>query len=153
MLKATLCHIRESNKILLQQKSAGRFGEGKWNAVGGKLVQGEIPVDGAVREAYEETGLRVQNLQYHGKLKFYFGQGLKPDWIVYVFATFFFKGSINPSEEGILKWFYVNKIPYQQMWEDDIHWLPHMLKGERFRGVFRYGKNSDRLIKHKLEIL
>lgn len=136
MLRATLCHIRDSNKILLQKKSAGRFGEGKWNAVGGKISTGETPLEGAVREVLEETGLAVKELHEHGFLKFYFGKETEPDWIVYVFSTFCFEGKLNPSEEGFLKWFKISEIPYQQMWEDDRYWIPHMLNGARSLGIF-----------------
>ena len=153
MLKATVCHIREANKILLQKKSAGRFGEGKWNAVGGKILPEETPLQGAIREVREETGLRVKELQEHGHLKFYFGEESKPDWMVHVFSTYFFEGMLNPSEEGFLKWFEISEIPYQQMWEDDVYWLPHMLKGARFHGDFFYGKNDDKLVRHEFKIL
>ena len=153
MIKATLCHIRDTNKILLQKKSVGRFGEGKWNAVGGKLLSEETSYEGAVREACEETGLRVKELQEHGYLKFYFGQETEPNWIVDVFSTFCFEGVLNPSEEGFLKWFKISEIPYQEMWEDDAYWLPHMLNGARFHGDFYYGKNDDRLVRHEFKIL
>jgi len=153
MLKATLCHIREANKILLQKKSAGRFGEGKWNAVGGKILPDETPIEGAIREVREETGLRVKELQEHGYLKFYFGEESEPNWIVYVFSTYCFEGMLNPSEEGFLKWFEISEIPYQQMWEDDRYWLPHMLNGTRFNGDFFYGKNDDKLVGHEFKIL
>ena len=60
--------------LLLQRKSRGRFGEGKWNAPGGKLENEEDPLEGVIREVFEETGLRVSSLYHHGVLKHYFGQ-------------------------------------------------------------------------------
>ncbi|MFQ6054324.1 MAG: NUDIX domain-containing protein, partial [Candidatus Bathyarchaeia archaeon] len=58
-VEATLCHIVVGGRLLLQRKSAGLFGEGRWNGVGGKLKAGEAPREGAAREALEEAGLRV----------------------------------------------------------------------------------------------
>jgi 8-oxo-dGTP pyrophosphatase MutT (NUDIX family) len=33
--------------------------DGKWQFAGGKLEELEFPVDGAIREVYEETGLKI----------------------------------------------------------------------------------------------
>ena len=100
-----------------------------------EIIPGETSLEAAIREAHEETGLTVKELRKHGHLMFYFGQGTDPDWVVYVFSTFCFNGTLDPSEEGFLKWFHVSKIPYEKMWEDDKHWLPYMLEGKRFHGV------------------
>lgn len=40
---ATLCHIMKDDKLLLQRKSKGLFGGGRWNGVGGKLEADETP--------------------------------------------------------------------------------------------------------------
>ena len=116
---ATLCHILCTNNLLLQKKSAGFFGEGKWNGVGGKLRLGEPPHEGVKREVLEETGLQVSRIKLHGALKFYFGKVEKPNWIVYVFSTKVFKGNLKSNEEGFLQWFNFDEIPYEQMWQDD----------------------------------
>ena len=55
--EATLCEIIHGGRILLQRKSAGRFGEGKWNGPGGKVQPGETPLKCVVREVRAETGL------------------------------------------------------------------------------------------------
>ena len=84
---ATLCTILREDNLLLQRKSAGFFGEGKWNGVGGKLKPGESPNEGVKREVLEETGLLISQLKLHGVLKFYFGKVERPNWIVYVFLS------------------------------------------------------------------
>ncbi len=68
---ATLCHVKKDNKILLQKKSKGLFGGGKYNAPGGKLKDNESPEKCAIREVFEETGLRVNKLEKIGELIFY----------------------------------------------------------------------------------
>jgi 8-oxo-dGTP pyrophosphatase MutT (NUDIX family) len=62
--------------------------------------KGEEPGKGVLREVLEETGLRVSKIRFHGVLKHYFGQTLKPDWIVYMFSTREYNGEIKNSEEG-----------------------------------------------------
>lgn len=150
-MRATLCHIIDENLLLLQKKSAGLFGEGKWNGVGGKLKAGESPKEGATREALEETGFSVSQLKSHGVLNFYFGQKATPDWIVYVFSTNLFKGKLVSNEEGILQWFPLNEVPYDEMWEDDKHWLPLLLAGKRFKGDFYFDKNGIKLLDFDLK--
>lgn len=106
-----------------------------------------------MREVLEETGLVVSNLRSHGILSFYFGQRLEVDWKVYVFSTYNFKGSLNPSEEGSLKWFAFDEIPYDNMWQGDRHWLPLLLEGKKFQGAFYFNKDGSQLLDFHLKSL
>jgi len=150
-VKATICHIIDRDRLLLQKKSAGLFGEGKWNGVGGKLKTDESPKEGAVREALEETGFQVSHLKSHGILNFYFGQKINPDWIVYIFSTRIFKGKLKSSEEGILRWFILDQIPYEEMWTDDEYWLPLLLEEKRFNGDFYFNEDGTKLLDFNLK--
>lgn len=145
-----MCHIKKENKVLLIRKSRG-FGKGKWNAPGGKLKEGEDPKRGAIREVEEETGLRISALDERGKLTFYFGEKGKPDWIVHVFECLDFEGSTRSGDEGSLKWFHENEIPYEDMWEDDKHWLPLLLSGETFTGHFWFDEEAESLLSFSLD--
>ncbi|MBN1682953.1 8-oxo-dGTP diphosphatase [Candidatus Bathyarchaeota archaeon] len=150
MIEATLCHILDESKVLLLRKSIGLFGEGKWNAPGGKLKKGESPEEGVIREVFEETGLNIRDLKKHGLLKFYFGQKEEIDWLVYVYSTKKFEGTIKASEEGELKWFHLKDIPYNEMWEDDWYWLPILLDNKNFEGVFYFDAEGNVLIDYKI---
>ena len=72
--EATLCTIIKDDKILLQKKAEGRFGEGKWNSPGGKIRPDEPPEACVVREVIEETGIIVRSPRLHGVLRHYFGE-------------------------------------------------------------------------------
>lgn len=152
-VEATLCHIIDGGRLLLQKKAAGLFGEGKWNGVGGKLEVGEAPREGAAREVLEETGLRVSHLTPHGVLNFYFGRRGEPDWVVHVFSAERFEGEVKASEEGALRWFPVSEIPYGEMWRDDEHWLPLLLEGRRFHGDFYFNDDGSELLDHRIETI
>ena len=152
-IKATLCHIVDGDRLLLQKKSGGLFGEGKWNGVGGKLKFGEPVKDGAIREVLEETGLLVSQLKPHGVLNFFFGKKAKADWAIHVFSTKIFKGKLKSSEEGILRWFHLYEIPYDEMWDDDKHWLPLLLEGKQFRGKFYFNENGTKLLEFNLKLV
>jgi 8-oxo-dGTP diphosphatase len=139
--------------VLLLKKAEGLWGGGKWNAPGGRLLPDEDPKQGAIRELQEETGLEVEDPKQLGVLTFYFGEGSEPDWVVYVFRAGTFKGTLRPSREGHLKWHSVDALPYDEMWEDDRHWVPLMLEGKRFRGEFHFDKEAKKLLRHRIEVL
>jgi len=152
-IQATLCQIIRDSSLLLLRKDPGLFGEGKWNGAGGKLVPGETPEEGVVREVREETGLELRSVTLHGVLDFFFGEKPEPDWVVSVFSSSDFTGEPNTvSEEGVLNWFRFEEIPYDRMWQDDEHWLPLLLEGKRFRGWFIFTEDGDRLLRHQLTV-
>ncbi len=151
-IHATVTIIRRGDKILLQRKSSGRFGEGKWNGPGGKLRPGETPEECAEREVQEETGLAVANMRHHGALNHYFGETHEPTWTVHQFSTADYEGEPKESEEGELRWFPVDEIPFKEMWQDDEHWLPLLLRGECFTGDFYFNEDATELLRHNLTV-
>jgi 8-oxo-dGTP pyrophosphatase MutT (NUDIX family) len=111
---------------------------GKWNAPGGKCEPGEKPEDCARREVLEETGLRVPWLFYHGALNFMMDGGKTLHTRAHLFSTSNAKGTAKSGEEGPVKWFPIDGLPLGEMWEDDIYWIPLMLKGIKFNATFTY---------------
>jgi 8-oxo-dGTP diphosphatase len=157
-VRAVICHIRRGDEFLLQLKAKGRFGEGFWNAPGGKIEPGEVPERAAIREVTEETGLVPTELEKAGDLEFYFGETKKvPDWMAEVFLCSAFIGEIGKSAEGELKWFHKDAIPYDGMWADDRFWLPALVdnyEGKRriFHGRFVFSADSKTLLDSKVEL-
>ena len=146
----TLCYVMREGKALLIRKERG-FGVGKLNAPGGKLKEGETPEEGVVREVLEETGLQLKNVSSHGVLRFYFGQRKDPDWIVYIFSSRWFDGEVKDSDEGVLQWVDLKRPPYDEMWEDDRHWLPLLLENRSFSGDFYFDESGEKLIDYQLK--
>jgi 8-oxo-dGTP diphosphatase len=149
-VESSLCVITDKDHILLLKKATG-IGKDKWYPTGGKVRPNETPKTGVAREVYEETGLRVTNLRHHGDVVCYFGHDTLPVWAVHIFSTSDFKGSLKESSEGVLKWFPLNEIPYDEMWQDDRYWLPLLLKGKRFKGEFVYNDEGTQLLDTSLE--
>ena len=150
-IHATICYIIKDGKVLLLKKSKGRFGEGKWNAPGGKIKLGEDPVECAIREVFEETGLRINDVKKHGVIDYYFGTKSEPTWTVHIFSTNSFQGELKPSDEGILKWVNLNELPYEEMWEDDRHWVPLLLEDKKFKAEFYFDNQANVLLDHRVE--
>jgi ADP-ribose pyrophosphatase YjhB (NUDIX family) len=145
MKHATLCIVRNEDKILLGMKKKG-FGAGKFNSFGGKVESGESVEAAAMRELREEAGL-TGALSKHAVLTFKFPH--KPEWdqVVHVFVADNWAGTPTESDEMKPEWFDVSKIPYQQMWTDDPHWLPHVLDGKFVEATFVFSPNESILEK------
>jgi 8-oxo-dGTP diphosphatase len=152
--EATICLIRNDGRLLLQRKSAGRFGAGKWDAPGGKLAAGESPEQCVLREIWEETGLRAADVSLRGSFNVYFGAGERADWTVHVFATSSVAGRPRSGPEGRLRWFREDRLPYDLMWPSDRCWLPDLLAGRldgrRFQATFWYDEAGEQLLRHSL---
>jgi hypothetical protein len=48
-------------------------------------------------------------------------------------------------------WFGVGDIPFEQMWQGDVHWLPRVLAGERIRGRFVFGEDNETVVSWVVE--
>ncbi|KAK7022015.1 Nudix (Nucleoside diphosphate linked moiety X)-type motif 1 [Halocaridina rubra] len=145
----TLTLIRSGNKVLLGFKKRG-FGQGKWNAFGGKVEKGESLEEAAIREVHEESGIEiVGGVEKVGELEFTF-EGESNLMDVHVFAAKSFKGEPVETEEMRPQWFPIEDLPYSQMWPDDYLWYPIILKGGKFRGAFHF-QGHDIILSQKLE--
>lgn len=142
----TVCHIIDGSRLLLIKNVRG-ISKGKWNAPGGKIEAAETPEEGAIREVQEETGLKIADLAYHGPLNFYMDGQEALSFTVHLFSTKGFGGEVKSSSEGEVKWFDIDKIPYEEMWDDDIYWMPLMLKGRRFAVDFYYDKDNKKVVR------
>jgi len=152
-VEATVCWIVRDGKALLKLANSG-ISAGKWNAVGGKVEPGETPLECAKREAFEETGLAISDAAYRGKLTFLFvdesGKSKADEWVMHVFAAGGFSGEMKASDEGELRWFDIERMPFGHMWEDDVHWVPLLLQGKSFEGRFVFSKEGNRMLEYEL---
>lgn len=58
-------YIRKDGKILLGKRKGGH-GAGEWCPPGGKLEMREDPLECAIRETREETGIEITNVRFMG---------------------------------------------------------------------------------------
>lgn len=137
VIEATICHVIRDRRLLLKKANRG-FSLGKWNAPGGKSEPGEEPEECARREVLEETGLRVSKLFYHGTLTFVMDGGKTLHTRAHLFSTSKVRGRARSSDEGPVKWFPLDGLPLDEMWDDDQFWIPLMLRGIRFDATFTY---------------
>lgn len=145
-LVATLLFVVRGDQILLIRKKRG-LGEGKINGPGGKVDPGETPFQCALRETQEELLIDATGVRELGELSFQFADGLSIH--VHVFRADGYHGEPTETPEAQPLWFDINKIPYDEMWVDDRHWLPHLLAEQRFDGRFIF--DGDAMLDYELK--
>jgi 8-oxo-dGTP diphosphatase len=144
---ANLCFIVRDEKILLIRKKRG-FGAGKINGPGGKVDPGETPLQAALRETYEELGIKPREVKQHGELHFQFRDGYSLHCAV--FLAHDFEGEPRETDEAVPLWTALDAIPYDEMWADDRHWLPLLIRGAHFSGYFDF--DGERLLRGKVVV-
>ena len=139
---------RERQKLLLIMKKKG-LGKGKFNAPGGRLEPGETPLQAAIRECREEVSLTPLAPEKRMELHFQFTSG----YALYgeAFFTDSWEGEAQPSDEADPFWYDLDSLPWDNMWEDDRHWLPLALEGKKLRGFYVF--DDDKMLSEILEEL
>lgn len=76
------------NRVVLIQKNRPDWQKGRLNLPGGKIESGEIEIDAAKRELFEETGLKLQHpIKLIGMMDGFLSVGIiDQEWEVYVVA-------------------------------------------------------------------
>lgn len=125
------------------------FGQGKWNGYGGKLQPGETLAAAMLREIQEEGGVvaAATDLVKVAVLKFFFVHDTAWNQEVHVFILRKWNGQPTETEEMRPQWFAFDRIPYNQMWVDDKHWLPNVLAGKKIEAEFYFRTGAETLEK------
>ncbi len=144
---ANLCFVIRDGRILLIRKKRG-LGAGKINGPGGRLEKGETALASAIRETQEEIGVTPLELVESGELFFQFLDGYKLH--VAVFRAGNCVGELIETDEATPIWTDLSKIPYEEMWQDDPHWLPLVISGRKFSGFFVF--EGERLLSYKINV-
>ena len=119
MKNTTLCYICSGDSYLMlhRVKKQNDLNHDKWIGVGGKLEEGESPEDCVVREALEETGLRLTRYRYRGLVTF-----VSDRWegeYMHLFTADGFEGKLRECDEGVLEWVPRARVAQLPQWEGD----------------------------------
>ncbi len=119
-MKIATTVVKKNQQILLIKKPTNRY-----SMPGGKLENFEVPIKTAAREAFEETGLKLNTL----KLKV-ISSITKDDkkFDMYTFYCEDFEGSIiSDCKEGALEWVNIANISTIDMYPGDLEIIKHCL--------------------------
>ncbi|MGN0976743.1 MAG: 8-oxo-dGTP diphosphatase [Faecousia sp.] len=120
-----LCLVHRDGKLLLQNRV-----KPDWQGYalpGGHVEPGESIVDAVVREMREETGLTVLHPKLCGVKQFPIDGGR---YLVLLFETVEFTGTLRSSEEGSMEWVPQEKLSEYPTVEDLPQLLDVMLRPE-----------------------
>ncbi len=146
--EAVLTFIKRGSEWLLIHKKRG-LGKGKVNAPGGRIDPGESALQAAVRECQEEVGLTPSQMRESTELNFIFLDGYSLKGYVYIAEDY--SGDLVETDEADPFWCEESEIPYDNMWEDDIYWVPAMFSGEFVRGRFIF--DDDKMLSKEVNLL
>lgn len=149
MKLATLCYVKRDGQTLMiyRNKKPNDMHKGKWNGLGGKFEPGETPEACAIREIYEESGLRVVEPELRGFLTFpAFSDD--EDWYAFVFVATEFTGQLIDSPEGDLHWIDDDKVLDLNLWPGDRIFLKWLTQDSFFSGRFDY--DDGNLVHHEV---
>lgn len=147
--ECTLVFLLRNGKILLAMKKRG-FGTGKWNGPGGKCEPGETPEQTMIRECEEEVGAKPTKYEMVADARFTNIATAEPWKLhIHVYVCHQWQGEIVESEEMAPKWFKIDQIPYDQMWDDDKYWMPRVLAGEKIVTHFEFDAR-DKVVSHNI---
>lgn len=74
----------------------------------------------------------------------------KPDVLeVHIFKAVDVAGDLVESEKMKPQWFDIDKIPFEQMWQDDKCWFLLFLKNKKFKGAFLFDDRNN-IVEYRL---
>jgi protein-S-isoprenylcysteine O-methyltransferase Ste14/8-oxo-dGTP pyrophosphatase MutT (NUDIX family) len=135
---ATLVYALRDEQVLMLRRTT-EPNRGLWVAPGGKLDHGESPAECAVREMYEETGLRVQQPVLRGVMT---ETSPRADyqWLTFIFVAWDIEGTFTPAPGiGEFRWVPVDEVTKLPIPPADAIFFPRLLEdGTMFHGKFEY---------------
>lgn len=130
-----LCILKCEDKYLLirrgKRKTKKEEDYGKYLPVGGKLEPYETPAEAAKREVFEETGLKLDNIEFKGMI--IENSKINYNWIHFVYLSNVSYFEPLETDEGYLEW--ISK--------DDIINIP---TPEIDKEVYKYIVNNEKFI-------
>lgn len=70
-VEVAACHIESERGLLLLRRAPLESEPGTWGVPGGKIEAGESPIEGALRELFEETSIALERSSIEEVCKFY----------------------------------------------------------------------------------
>ena len=120
MINTTLCYVTRGDQVLMlhRVKKEKDINKDEWIGIGGKFEGNETPDECLLREAYEETGLRLTDWKCRGVVTFLTNE-LAEGEFMYLFTADGFEGTLKECDEGDLQWVSREFLDQLPKWEGD----------------------------------
>ncbi|OGG07627.1 hypothetical protein A2872_00030 [Candidatus Gottesmanbacteria bacterium RIFCSPHIGHO2_01_FULL_42_12] len=149
------CFVRKGNKYLVLRRSQQKkYAPGVTHPVGGKVNLGENPFTAAVREVYEEAGIKVTNVRLEAILL-----EMRPvinepyNWLIFHFSADYQEGETKETEEGELVWLTEEEYKKEKLFPSIIPVIEHIFNREKGTvfATFEYDDQKQNIIKETLD--
>lgn len=119
MSLTTLCYIEEDGKYLMMHrvKKKNDINQEKWIGIGGHFEKDESPEECLLREAMEETGLRLTSYRFRGLVTFQSDRWVTEYMCLYTADAY--EGTLTDCREGDLVWVPKDEVMDLNLWEGD----------------------------------
>lgn len=150
MKLTTLCYVEDGEELLFlyRNKKENDIHEGKHIGLGGKIEDGETPVECIKREVLEESGLKLEEVNLRGIMIFPKFDGVE-DWYTFLFSSNKFSGELIDSDEGDLMWVKKDAMDGLSLWQGDKLFLSWMRERDFFSAKLIYKEGE--LVDYHLE--
>ncbi len=127
VIPRTLVFVRHDDAVLMMKRAPHRrVFPNRYNGLGGHIERGENPAAGALREVYEESGLRVHSLRLRSI--HHIDAGGQTGIILFVYtASSEGRAVQNDGAEGELEWIHRERLGELDLVEDLPQLLPRIL--------------------------
>lgn len=121
-----------------------KFWKGKWNGPGGKLDDGETLEECMIRETKEEFGIDIipENMKKVWEFSWRNKANEEQNHYVHIYLIDDFEWVPTESEEMLPKWFDLENMPVEDMWKEDVLWLPRIFAWEYIEYEIIYGTDG-----------
>ncbi len=134
VIPRTLIFVRNQDRVLLIRGAPSkRLWANKYNGLGGHVEADESIHAAAIREVFEESGLREIKLTLIGIISIATGEN--PGIVLYVFSGYSTQTDLLESKEGSLEWVNETDILTLPLVEDLYKLLPMVLKHNSQSGM------------------
>lgn len=136
--------VHGGRQVLLGLKRTG-FGTGRVVALGGKIDGAESAREAAVREVAEESGIVLVPAEVRAAGSITWQFPARPAWnmAASLFTADAGQAAIVACEEIEPRWYGVDAIPWQDMWQDAPHWIPQLLAGQPVRATIVMSDDNE----------
>lgn len=127
VIPRTLCFVTHGDDVLLMRRAATRrIFPNRYNGLGGHIERDETPLEGAIREIYEESGLRVEHIAFCGTHMV--DTGGQNGIMLFTFrARATSRACVSDEREGTLHWISRKDVLSLELVEDLPQILPRVL--------------------------
>ena len=122
----TLCYVEKDDSYLMLHRVSKKndVNKDKWIGIGGHFEEGESPEECLLREAMEETGLKLTSWHFRGIVTFVTDKW--PIEYMCLYTADGFEGNVcdengnmKSCDEGVLAWVKKSELEKLSLWEGD----------------------------------